>query len=120
MSNKSGTLAGGVAARGRRSSGRHRGDLLADLFTGTGNFTIPLELPAGRNGLGPQLSLHYSTGNGNGPFGMGWDLSLPGVRRKTSKGVPRYRDDAADPAQRDTFVLSGTRTSWLWRSRSRA
>jgi len=26
---------------------------------------------------------------GLGPFGLGWSLSLPGVTRQTSKGVPR-------------------------------
>jgi RHS repeat-associated protein len=78
-----------------------------DLFTGTGNLTVPLDLPPGRNGFQPQLHLGYSTGTGNGPFGVGWQLSVPGVSRKTAKGVPRYRDRAADPGQRDTFVLSG-------------
>jgi RHS repeat-associated protein len=77
-----------------------------DLFTGTGNMTVPLALPPGRNGFQPKLSLGYSTGNGNGPFGLGWQLSVPGVARKTSKGVPRYRD-AAGAEQQDTFVLSG-------------
>lgn len=43
-----------------------------DLFTGTGNFSVPITLPAGRNGLAPQLSLGDSTGNGNGLFGLGW------------------------------------------------
>src|SRR5260370_19843828 len=72
-----------------------------DLFTGTGNFTVPLAPPPGRNGLKPHISLSYSTGNGNGPFGLGWALSVPGVARKTSKGMPRYDDT------RDTFILSG-------------
>jgi len=54
-----------------------------DLFTGTGNFTIPISLPPGRNGFQPQLNLVYSTGNGNGFFGLGWRLSAPGVMRKT-------------------------------------
>src|SRR4051795_11455018 len=65
-----------------------------DLFTGTGNFSVPIALPRGRNGVQPQLALTYSTGTGNGPFGLGWALSLPGVARKTSRGVPRYRDGA--------------------------
>jgi RHS repeat-associated protein len=73
-----------------------------DLHTGTGNFTIPVGLPPGRNGFQPQLNLVYSTGTGNGPFGLGWSLSIPGVSRKTSKGIPRY-DDA-----RDVFILSGS------------
>jgi hypothetical protein len=72
-----------------------------DLHTGTGNFTVPIALPPGRNGFQPQINLVYSTGNGNGPFGLGWSLSIPGVSRKTSKGVPCY-DDA-----KDVFILSG-------------
>ncbi|WP_083252581.1 SpvB/TcaC N-terminal domain-containing protein [Haladaptatus sp. W1] len=71
-----------------------------DLFTGTGNFTVPIDLPAGRNGFQPELSLSYSTGNGNGPFGLGQALSVPGVSRKTSDGIPVYNGD-------DVFVLSG-------------
>src|SRR5258708_1292739 len=72
-----------------------------DLHTATGIFTIPIALPPGRNGFQPQLNLVCSTGNGNGPFGIGWSLSIPGVCRKTSKGIPRY-DDA-----KDVFILSG-------------
>ena len=72
-----------------------------DLFTGTGNFTVPIALPSGRNGFQPSLTLVYSTGNGNSPFGLGWQLSIPGVARKTSDGIPRYQDAS------DTFVLSG-------------
>ena len=71
-----------------------------DLHTGTGNFSVPLAFPPGRNGLQPQLALTYSTGQGNGPFGMGWGLSVPGVMLKTAKGVPRYQGD-------DVYVLSG-------------
>ncbi|HEY9796413.1 MAG TPA: SpvB/TcaC N-terminal domain-containing protein [Leptolyngbyaceae cyanobacterium] len=72
-----------------------------DLHTGTGNFTVPIALPSGRNGFQPQLSLVYSTGNGNSSWGLGWGLSIPGVMRKTSQGIPRYDDE------QDTFVLSG-------------
>ncbi|MGN9908999.1 SpvB/TcaC N-terminal domain-containing protein [Phytohabitans sp. LJ34] len=71
-----------------------------DLFTGTGNYTVPIPLPAGRLGLEPKLTLGYSTGNGNGPFGLGWRLDTPGVTRKTTRGTPRYTGD-------DVFVLSG-------------
>ena len=56
-----------------------------DLFTGSGNFTVPVALPPGRNGFQPQLSLTYSTGNGNGAFGMGWSLGIPGVTAKHPK-----------------------------------
>jgi RHS repeat-associated protein len=84
-----------------------------DLHTGTGNFTIPVALPPGRNGFQPEINLVYSTGDGNGPFGLGWKLSIPGVSRKTSKGVPLYNEDAEQAAldrhneRRDVFILSG-------------
>lgn len=73
-----------------------------DLHTGTGNFTVPLAVPQGRNGFQPEPILQYSTGQGNGPFGMGWSLSLPVIARKTSSGVPRYDDE------RDVFILAGS------------
>ncbi|SPB18557.1 FG-GAP/YD repeat-containing protein [Caballeronia novacaledonica] len=72
-----------------------------DLHTGTGNFTVPIAVPPGRNGLQPQLNLVYSTGHGNGPYGLGWNLEIPGVVRKTSRRVPRYDDS------KDVFILSG-------------
>lgn len=72
-----------------------------DLFTGTGNFSVPIAVPPGRNGFQPELSLGYSSGNGNGIFGMGWAIGVPGVMRKTSKGIPIYED------KYDIFILSG-------------
>jgi len=71
--------------------------------TGTGSLTIPIYTSPGRAGFGPQLSLSYDSGAGNGPFGFGWNLSLPSITRKTDKGLPRY-DDAADS---DILILSG-------------
>lgn len=45
-----------------------------DLYTGTGNFKIPIALPPGRNGFNPQLSLVCRTG-GFYPLGFRglWD-----------------------------------------------
>uniref|UniRef100_UPI0025E82ECE SpvB/TcaC N-terminal domain-containing protein n=1 Tax=Sulfurovum sp. TaxID=1969726 RepID=UPI0025E82ECE len=71
-----------------------------NLFSGTGNFSIPIFASPGRGGFGPQLSLQYSTGNGNSPFGLGWSLSIPRITRKTEKGLPQYNDE-------DTFIMSG-------------
>ena len=73
-----------------------------DLQTGTGNFTVPIAVPAGRRGLEPNLDLAYSTGSGNGFFGLGWNVTVPGVSRKTSHGVPTYDD------RQDVFLLSGS------------
>lgn len=72
-----------------------------DLHTGTGNLTVPIAVPPGRNGIHPDLSLVYSSGHGNSVFGLGWALSIPGVARDTSKGLPIYSDSD------DVFLLSG-------------
>jgi hypothetical protein len=75
----------------------------ANPVTGTGSMSVPLATSPGRSGFSPQLSLSYDSGSGNGPFGLGWHLSLPSVTRKTDKGLPKYQD--ADES--DVFILSG-------------
>jgi RHS repeat-associated protein len=75
----------------------------ANPVTGTGSMTVPIATSPGRSGFGPQLSLSYDSGAGNGPFGFGWSLSLPSITRKTDKGLPRY----GDATESDVFILSG-------------
>src|ERR1019366_2319521 len=76
----------------------------ANPVTGTGSMTVPIATSPGRSGFGPQLSLSYDSGSGNGPFGFGWHLSLPSITRKTDKGLPQYLD--ADDS--DVFILFGS------------
>lgn len=61
----------------------------ANPVTDTGSMTVPILTSPGRSGFGPQLSLSYDSGAGNGPFGLGWSLSLPALMRKTDKGLPQ-------------------------------
>src|SRR6266852_804902 len=75
----------------------------ANPVTGTGTMTVPIFTSPGRSGFGPQLALSYDSGAGNGPFGLGWHLSIPSITRKTDKGLPQY-DDASES---DVFILSG-------------
>lgn len=74
----------------------------ANPVTGTGSMTVPIATSPGGSGFGPQLSLSYDSGTGNGPPGFGWSLSLPAITRKTAKGLPRYRDTV----ESDVFILS--------------
>jgi len=78
-----------------------------NLFSGTGNFSVPIYSSPGRESFGPELNLNYSTGSGNSIFGLGWSLSIPRITRKTEKGLPRYNQFDNDPDNIDTFVLSG-------------
>jgi len=75
----------------------------ANPVTGTGTMSVPIATSPGRSGFGPQLSLSYDSGAGQGPFGLGWSLSLPAISRKTDRGLPRYLDDVDS----DTFILAG-------------
>ena len=70
---------------------------------GTAGLSIPLPLTPGRGGFTPALSLSYSSGAGNSAFGLGWDLGLPAIQRRTDKKLPRYND----AEESDVFVLSG-------------
>lgn len=70
---------------------------------GTASFSIPLPISPGRNGFQPSLALTYNSGAGNSLFGIGWELGLPSIQRKTDKILPRYRDDEDG----DTFMFSG-------------
>src|SRR6266566_2471238 len=74
----------------------------ASPVTGTGSLTVPIFASPGRSGFGPQLSLSYDSGAGNGPFGFGWSLALPRITRKTDKGLPQYMD----VEESDIFLLS--------------
>src|SRR4051794_10555479 len=82
-----------------------------NLAMGGGSYRVPIELPAGPGGVAPKLGLVYDTGYGNGPFGLGWTLSLPAVeRRRKSPFVPpeeaEYSLGGSDlvPAGDGTFV----------------
>lgn len=58
---------------------------------GTVTLSIPLPVSPARS-LTPSLSLAYSSGAGNSPFGLGFFLTLPAISRRVSKGVPSYTD----------------------------
>jgi RHS repeat-associated protein len=69
---------------------------------GTASFTLPLPVSPARGGQ-PILSLGYTSGGGNGAFGLGWKVDVPSISRRTDRGLPRYRD--ADES--DVYVMSG-------------
>lgn len=69
------------------------------LNTGSATYSVKFFLPPGVNGHQPELALQYSSGFGNGPFGIGWDLPLPHIQRQTDKGQPAYQNG-------DVFIYS--------------
>jgi len=75
----------------------------ANPVTGTGSFSVPIAMTEGRGGLTPALGLSYNSGSGNSPYGMGWNIGLPSISRKTQQELPQYKDSE----ESDTFLLSG-------------
>ena len=69
-----------------------------DLVRGSGSYAVSINCPKGPNELQPSLSLSYSTGSGNGSFGLGWRLNVLRIERRSDRGIPNYTDD-------DTFVI---------------
>lgn len=97
----------------------------ADLSSGGGAYSIPLEMMRQSTETTVNISLDYESGGGNGMVGFGWSLGfgwaseLGGVlQRRTEHTLPRYVDgpngidDDGDgtvdePDEVDTFVSEG-------------
>ncbi|KAK6533679.1 hypothetical protein TWF694_002611 [Orbilia ellipsospora] len=68
---------------------------------GTMSVTIPIPVTKLNRYGTPAITLSYSSANGNGPFGLGWQLQgIPTISRKTRPRLPTYTDD-------DVFILDG-------------
>ena len=77
---------------------------------GGSSYSIPLELLPGVNGLGPSLSLVYSSNNGPGIAGYGWQIS--GLSSITRGPKTVFHDAVARGVELDTadrFYLDGQR-----------
>jgi RHS repeat-associated protein len=68
-----------------------------------------IEIPAGRHGLQPQLTIGYNSAGGDGWLGMGWELSTPSIGIETRWGVPRF--DAQN--ETETYTINGEQLSPL-------
>ena len=81
----------------------------ANPVTGTGSMSVPIAMSPGRGGFTPQLALSYDSGAGNSSCGLGWNIGLPSITRKTSKGLPEYDGLPRyyDAFESDVFILSG-------------
>lgn len=65
---------------------------LPDLFSGSLSYAVPIEVPPGRKGMDPGVSLIYQSSAGNGLVGLGWELEVGAIERTTPFGV-LYSDD---------------------------
>ncbi len=62
-------------------------------FSGAATQSIPIVVPPGRNGIGPNLSLTYNSMQKNGWIGVGWSLDMGAIQRSTKRSVDYTADD---------------------------
>ena len=75
----------------------------ANPVTGTGSMTVPIATSPGRSGFGPQLSLSYDSGAGNGRSASAGACRSPPSRARPTRACR----DTATPSESDVFILSG-------------
>ena len=85
-------------------------------FTGSATASIPIIAPPGRSeATTPQIALTYSSSQGNGFAGMGWDLNLGYIQRNYATSILDYLKPGRDPIHLVTgggsqeLVLDGKR-----------
>ncbi|WP_081603521.1 RHS repeat-associated core domain-containing protein [Flavobacterium sp. WG21] len=86
------------------------GELSVSL-SGAANYTIPIVVPPGINGVVPQISLNYNSQRGlSGNAARGWDIM--GTSRITRIPSTKFHDGVIDPVDFDAldrFALDGQR-----------
>ncbi|WP_185210780.1 FG-GAP-like repeat-containing protein [Sphingobacterium mizutaii] len=78
--------------------------------SGAMTYSVPIEVPAGRNGAKPNIAISYNSLNGNGVMGMGWSIS--GLSSLNRVPRSRYYDNQVNGvnlSNSDAFVLDGNR-----------
>ena len=75
-----------------------QGQKKVDLFTGSFSYSIPIPCAPARNGSEPNLARAYSSAEGNGWCGMGWNLEIGSIERFTRDGFPIAYSTTTPPA----------------------
>lgn len=79
-------------------------------LTGAANYSVPVSLPPGINGVAPEIGLTYDSQSGNGIAGYGW--SIAGLSSITRIQSTTYHDGIIDPVDYnnlDRFAFNGQR-----------
>jgi len=70
---------------------------------GTSSLAVPIPLSKSRTDFAPSLALTYNSGSGDSLFGLGWNISLAAIKRRTDKQLPMYQD----AIESDIFQVDG-------------
>jgi hypothetical protein len=85
-----------------------------NLSTGTGNFSVPIEVAPGI--VKPSVTLTYTGGKGKGELGLSFRLPVLNIYRTTDKGSPDFDEDdrfaVEGPSLNDELVLVNSEKRW--------
>ncbi|MGB0931603.1 MAG: SpvB/TcaC N-terminal domain-containing protein, partial [Chitinophagales bacterium] len=82
----------------------------SDVANGAANYTVPIVIPPGTNGVQPNLAISYNSSGGDGILGKGWGLSGLSVISRITHSI--YYDGETEPVEllgTDRFALDGQR-----------
>ena len=92
------------------SAGLARLPASAGVSGGAATYSIPIDVPPGRRGMQPSVSLEYSSRSGNGVAGMGFSLSVGGSIHRCPMTVEQDgRVRAVTLGNDDRLCLNGQR-----------
>jgi hypothetical protein len=78
--------------------------------SGAATYTIPIWTPPGPNGVQPSIALSYSSQNGNGLAGVGWNLAaVSSIERCQLTTGQDGADGAVTLTSLDRFCIGGSR-----------
>ncbi|HLG18650.1 MAG TPA: SpvB/TcaC N-terminal domain-containing protein, partial [Bdellovibrionota bacterium] len=84
---------GDGASSPKAASGATQKAFQTNLFTGSTSYSIPIDVPSGKDGMQPQLGLTYSSEGGRSWVGYGWALGVGEIIRKGANGsVAQFND----------------------------
>lgn len=96
-----------------QGGGTINGSIVANLSvssSGGVDYTVPINVPPGLNGIQPEISMDFDSHVGNGLAGWGWNVS--GVSVITRIPSSKFHDNHIDPVDfdlDDRFALDGQR-----------
>jgi YD repeat-containing protein len=70
---------------------------------GDANISYPLSIPAGRQGMTPQIALNYSSSSGESWCGYGWSIPVQSISVDTRWGVPTFDAEV----ESEVYTLDG-------------
>ena len=77
---------------------------------GSANYSVPISVPPGTNGVKPNLSLNYNSQQANGLVGKGWNLSgLSVISRCDQTLAQDGKIHGVDFTSNDRFCMDGSR-----------